>query len=219
MIAIIDYGVGNLFSLQCSLKKIGADSIVTGDFGEIERADRLILPGVGAFGDASEKLKSSGLDEWIKKQVKEGKPLLGICLGMQLLFEKSYEYGEFEGLALLKGEVLPLENALRKSASFSDENALRGSDRLKIPHMGWNSLNLKKGASGIFCNTREGEYVYFVHSYYANCPKQILTATAEYGIEVPAAVQKGRVYGTQFHPEKSGDSGLKILKAFAETEV
>lgn len=197
MIAIIDYGVGNLFSLMQSLKKIGADSVVTADNSQIERADRLILPGVGAFGDAAQKLKDSGLDDVIKSQTAAGKPLLGICLGMQLLFDKSFEYGEHSGLGLIKGEVLPLSDYIRG---------------LKIPHMGWNSLEFVDD-NPIFKNLKQGEYVYFVHSFFAKCNKG-LSAVTDYGIKVTAAVRKGNVYGVQFHPEKSGAAGLEILKAF-----
>ncbi|MGN0818003.1 MAG: imidazole glycerol phosphate synthase subunit HisH [Candidatus Coproplasma sp.] len=201
MIAIIDYGVGNLFSLRCSLKKIGAESIVTGDKKVIENANALILPGVGAFGDAAKKLQDSGLAEAVVRSAENGKPLLGICLGMQLLFDKSFEYGEHSGLGLIGGEVKPLKNEVKD---------------LKIPHMGWNSLELKNGKSPLFKYIDEGDYVYFVHSYYAECEQKSLIATCRYGIDVTAAVAHSNVYGTQFHPEKSGNTGLKILKAFAE---
>ncbi|MDE7087429.1 MAG: imidazole glycerol phosphate synthase subunit HisH [Clostridia bacterium] len=202
MIAIIDYGVGNLFSLTQSLKKIGADSVITSDIQEIEKADKLILPGVGAFGDAAEKLKESGLDKLIKKQCAKGKPLLGICLGMQLLFEKSYEYGEHEGLSLIKGKILPLKDYVKG---------------LKIPHMGWNSLKISDD-NPLFCNIKNGDYVYFVHSFFAKC-EEGLSATANYGFDVTAAVRKGNIYGVQFHPEKSGATGLNILKAFNGLKV
>lgn len=201
MIAIIDYGVGNLFSLRCSLNKIGVESVVTSDKAVIEGANSIILPGVGAFGDAAKKLKDGGLDQVIIKCVNSGKPLLGICLGMQLLFEKSYEYGEHNGLGLISGEVKPIADAVKN---------------LKIPHMGWNSLKFKNGKSKLFKYLKDGDYVYFVHSYYAVCDKESLIATSEYGVEVTAAVANANVYGTQFHPEKSGNTGLKILKAFAE---
>lgn len=202
MIAIIDYGVGNLFSLTQSLKKIGAESVVTADPKVIERADRIILPGVGAFGDAAQKLKDSGLDVIIKSEVADGKPLLGICLGMQMLFDRSYEYGEHEGLGLIKGEVLPLFEYV---------------SGLKIPHMGWNSLEFVDN-NPIFKNLQQGEYVYFVHSYYAKC-EEGLSATTDYGIKVTAAVRKNNVFGVQFHPEKSGRAGLIILKAFNELKA
>lgn len=199
MIAIIDYGVGNLFSLQQSLKEIGAESVVTDDEKVINAAPKLILPGVGAFGDAAERLRNRGMDRLIKDQCKTGKPLLGICLGMQLLFEKSFEYGEHEGLGLIKGSVLPLKDY---------------ACGLKIPHMGWNDLKILDD-NPIFKNIKQGDYVYFVHSYFAKC-NECLSATTEYGKDVTAAVRKNNVYGVQFHPEKSGRVGLKILKAFNE---
>ena len=201
MLAIIDYGVGNLFSLVSSLKSIGVDAVITRDPNVIENADRLILPGVGAFGDASEKLRLSGLTEIIKNAVEKGTPLMGICLGMQLLFEKSYEYGEHQGLGLLKGNVIGMEGTIPKE--------------LKIPHIGWNSLKFTS-TSPIFKYINEGDCVYFVHSFYAVDCEDSLIATAEYGRDLTAAVQKGNVYGCQFHPEKSGSVGLKILKAFSE---
>ncbi len=201
MLAIIDYGVGNLFSLQCSLKKIGVDAVVTKNPEEIKKADRIILPGVGAFGDASKKLRESGLVDLITEEANNGKPFLGICLGMQLLFEKGYEYGEHEGLGFLKGNVIALEGKLDPS--------------LQIPHMGWNALQFKK-QSPLFKYINDGDCVYFVHSYYATDCDDSLLASAEYGIDVTAAVGKGNVFGCQFHPEKSGDVGLKILKAFCE---
>lgn len=199
MIAIIDYGVGNLFSLQQSLKKIGAESIITSQKSEIESADRLILPGVGAFGDATNKLRRSGLDLIIKEQCNQGRPLLGICLGMQLLFDKSYEYGEHRGLGILKGEILPLKDFV---------------SALKVPHMGWNSLKFSDD-NPLFKRLSQGDYVYFVHSYFAKC-EEGLAATTDYGFEVTAAVRKNNVYGVQFHPEKSGETGLEILRAFNE---
>lgn len=201
MLAIIDYGVGNLFSLVSSLKSIGVDAVITRDPKVIENADRLILPGVGAFGDASEKLRLSGLTEIIKNAVKKGTPLMGICLGMQLLFEKSYEYGEHQGLGLLKGSVIGMEGTIPKE--------------FKIPHIGWNSLKFIS-TSPIFKYINEGDCVYFVHSFYAVDCEDSLIATAEYGRDLTAAAQKGNVYGCQFHPEKSGSVGLKILKAFSE---
>lgn len=202
MIAIIDYGVGNLFSLTCSLKKIGAECAVTSDKSTLRSASGLILPGVGAFGDAAEKLGESGLDNVIKELVYRGKPLLGICLGMQLLFEKSFEYGEHVGLGLIRGEVKPLDMYV---------------SGLKIPHMGWNSLDIKNADCPLFKYVSNGDYMYFVHSYCGVCnDKMQLAATTSYGIEVTAAVADGNVFGTQFHPEKSGDAGLNILRAFAE---
>ncbi len=197
MIAIIDYGVGNLFSLEHSLNRINAESVVTSDINKIKSADKLILPGVGAFGDAARILKDGGLDVVIKEECKKDKPLLGICLGMQLLFEKSYEYGEWEGLGLIKGEVVPIKQYVND---------------LKIPHMGWNSL-IFKDDNPIFRDIKQGDYVYFVHSYFAKCHEG-LSATTMYGAELTAAVRKNNVYGTQFHPEKSGETGLKILNAF-----
>lgn len=197
MIAVIDYGVGNLFSLTHSLKKIGADCVVTNDKTVISKANKLILPGVGAFGDAAEKLKKDGLNKLIIKLCKSGKPLLGICLGMQLLFDKSYEYGEHDGLGLISGEVLPLKDFV---------------NGLKIPHMGWNSLKIYDD-NPLFKGTQSGQYVYFVHSYFAKC-NEGLSATCDYGTEVTAAVRKGNVFGMQFHPEKSGEVGLNMLRQF-----
>ena len=203
MIAIIDYGVGNLFSLVSSFKAIGADTVITGDIETIKKADKLILPGVGAFGDAIKKLRETSLDKVLIEQAKNGKPVMGICLGMQMLFEKSYEYGEHEGLGLLKGEVVPMENRL--------------PENLKIPHIGWNALIFKK-ENPLFKYINNGDCVYFVHSYYAEGCDDSLLATAEYGKELTAAVAKGNIYGCQFHPEKSGNVGLNILKAFCEME-
>ena len=204
MIAIIDYGVGNLFSLRSSFAAIGQEAAVTNDIEEIRRADRLILPGVGAFRDAAEKLCGSGMDRAVKEEAAKGKPLLGVCLGMQMLFERSYEYGVYEGLGLLKGEIRPI--------------AERIPSGLKIPQMGWNALRIVKD-SPLLKYTREGEYVYFVHSYSAvNCEDSLLAVT-EYGADLTACVGKGSVFGCQFHPEKSGDVGLRILKAFCEAEV
>ncbi len=197
MIAVIDYGVGNLFSLTHSLKKIGAESVVTKDKNVIKKADKLILPGVGAFGDAAEKLRRDSLDRLIIEQCNQGKPLLGICLGMQLFFDHSYEYGEHEGLGLISGDVLPLKDYVKS---------------LKIPHMGWNSLKIYDD-NPLLNGTKQGDYVYFVHSFFAKC-NEGLSATAEYGIEVTAAVRKNNVFGMQFHPEKSGEAGLKMLKQF-----
>lgn len=202
MIAIIDYGVGNLFSLVHSLKQIGADCVVTNDIKAIKNADKLILPGVGAFGDAADKLKESGLVDLIKSESANGKPLLGICLGMQMLFEKSFEYGEHEGLSLIKGNILPLKDYV---------------GNLKVPQMGWNSLKIIDD-SPLFEDVKQGDYVYFVHSFFAKC-EEGLSATTEYGIEVTAAVRKNNVYGTQFHPEKSGEVGLKILNSFNKLKV
>ncbi|MBQ6847670.1 MAG: imidazole glycerol phosphate synthase subunit HisH [Clostridia bacterium] len=201
MLAIIDYGVGNLFSLVSSLNKIDVEAVVTSDPEVIENADRLILPGVGAFGDASQKLYESGLDTVIKNAVKKGTPLMGICLGMQLLFEKSCEYGEHKGLGLIKGKVIGMEGTIPEG--------------LRIPHIGWNALKFHK-ESPIFKYINEGDCVYFVHSYYGVDCNDSLIATTDYGKEITAAVGKGNIYGCQFHPEKSGSVGLKILKAFSE---
>lgn len=202
MLAIIDCGVGNLFSLQCSLNKIGVENVVTSDVEVIKNADRIILPGVGAFGDAVKKLRESGMFEVVIDEAKKGKPLMGICLGMQMLFEKSYEYGEYEGLGLIKGEIVSLKGRI--------------PEELDIPHMGWNALKLHNGKNKLFKYINEGDCVYFVHSYFGVECDEALIASAEYGIDVTAAVAKNNVYGCQFHPEKSGDVGLKILKAFCE---
>lgn len=201
MVAIIDYGVGNLFSLQSSFAAIGAEATVTADKEVLEKADCIILPGVGAFEDAAKKLRSTGLDETLKELAAKGKPLMGICLGMQLLFEKSYEYGCHEGLGLLKGFVRPIRDVIPQD--------------YKIPHIGWNGLIMKKESPLMKC-TRQGDCVYFVHSYYAADCAPAVIATAEYGADLTAAVADGNVLGCQFHPEKSGEVGLKILKAFVE---
>ncbi len=200
MIAIIDYGVGNLFSLKSSFKAIGEDAIVTNDKKIIDGCDRIILPGVGAFGDAAKKLNESGMQEVLLNEVKKGKPVMGICLGMQLLFDESYEFGVHKGLGLIKGSIVPFEGRIDKE--------------LRIPQIGWNSLNLYND-SPIFRDLKNGDYVYFVHSYFADCDKKDVIATSDYGIEFTAAVEKDNVFGCQFHPEKSGDVGLKILKSFA----
>jgi len=205
MIGIIDYGVGNLFSLRSSFEAIGEEVFVSGEAERLKQADRLVLPGVGAFGDAAAKLRQSGLDVFVKEQAAAGKPLLGICLGMQLLFEKSMEYGEHPGLGLLKGQVVPMEGELPPG--------------LKIPHIGWNGLKFQQPHCPLFQYLKEGDYVYFVHSFYAKGCEDSLAATAEYGKELTAAVAKGNVFGCQFHPEKSGKVGLAILKAFNEVTV
>lgn len=204
MIAIIDYGVGNLFSLQSSLKFIGAEAKVTSDIAEIRQAERIILPGVGAFADAAEKLRQSGMDKVVLEEAARGKPLLGICLGMQLLFEKSEEYGEHEGLGLIKGSVRPIAPMIGVG--------------LKVPHIGWNALIFpkEKEKSQLYRYLNEGDCVYFVHSYAAVDCDENVTARAEYGALLTASVENGNVYGTQFHPEKSGAVGLNILKAFCE---
>ena len=203
MIAIVDYGVGNLFSLNSSFHAIGAEVTVTADKEVIAAADRIILPGVGAFADAAEKLRKSRLDQVIIEETEKGKPLLGICLGMQMLFEKSYEYGEHQGLGLIPGTIQPI----RSVVSFD----------LKIPHIGWNPLHMNGKKDELFRYINEGDCVYFVHSYYAADCEDYVIATAEYGKELTAAVRNRNVWGAQFHPEKSGTVGLAILKAFCET--
>ena len=199
MIGIIDYVVGNLFSLCSSCKAIGEEAFVSGDASVLAKADRLILPGVGAFEDAARKLNDSGMAEFVRQQAASGKPLLGICLGMQLLFEKSYEYGCHQGLGLLKGQVVPMEGKLPAN--------------LKIPHMGWNALDVRRGT---LLEGLSGQYVYFVHSFFAENCEDSLSAVTEYGIPITAAVEKGSIFGCQFHPEKSGNVGLSILRKFAE---
>lgn len=202
MIAVIDYGVGNLFSLASSLKYIGLDAKITGDKNEIMKADKIILPGVGAFSDARRKLDERGLTGEVISGANSGKPLLGICLGMQMLFDKSLEYGEHGGLGLIKGTVEPLAGDVAPG--------------YKVPHMGWNSLEFPEKCE-LFKYVPEGSYVYYVHSYYAKNCAESTAAVSEYGgIKVTGAVARGNVYGTQFHPEKSGEIGLLILKAFGE---
>lgn len=204
MITIIDYGVGNLFSLSSSLRFLGLENRISGRIEDLETADRIILPGVGAFGDAIGKLKSSGLAEPLRAQAKAGKPIMGICLGMQLLFDKSFEYGEYEGLGLIPGVMAPLKDEIRTD--------------LKVPHMGWNSLHLTEQGKRhpLFRYSKEGDYVYFVHSFYGKDCEESLLAWSEYDIPVTAAAACKNVMGTQFHPEKSGEAGLRILRAFAE---
>lgn len=201
MTVIVDYGVGNLFSLRSSFDAIGADCTVSDREADIESADRIILPGVGAFGDAAEKLRLSGLGDVLKRQAASGKPLLGICLGMQLLFDRSYEYGEHEGLGLIHGSVRPIADVIPEG--------------LKIPQIGWNGLIFKK-QSRLFKYIENGDCVYFVHSYYAADCAENTTAVTEYGAELTASVENGNVFGCQFHPEKSGNIGLSILRAFCE---
>ncbi len=203
MIAIIDYGVGNLFSLKSSFGAIGKECVVTASKDDIKKSERLVLPGVGAFGDAMEKLENSGLVPAIKEEVSLGKPILGICLGMQLLFEKSFEYGEHCGLGLIKGEVRPIADVVPND--------------VKIPHIGWNSLDFKK-ENKLFKYIKNGDFVYFVHSFFADKCTADTIADTEYYAPITAAVCKKSVYGCQFHPEKSGEVGLNILKAFCEIE-
>ena len=201
MVAIIDYGVGNLFSLKSSLKEIGAEAVVTSDEKVIAEADRIILPGVGAFEDAARKLRDSGMAEVVKREAAASKPMMGICLGMQLMFDVGYEYGVHEGLGLIRGSVRAIADVIPEG--------------YKIPHIGWNLLKFKK-ESPLFKYIKEDDYVYFVHSYYAaECDESVIAVT-EYGAELTAAVANGNVYGCQFHPEKSGEVGMKILKAFME---
>ena len=220
MLAIIDYGVGNLFSLKSSLDAIGASAAVTSDEAVIAAADQVILPGVGAFEDAAKKLRETGMADVVKREASRGKPILGICLGMQLLLEKSYEYGEHEGLGLIPGSVRPIADVI--PADY------------KIPHIGWNAITFPAAGyvsgesmddvSGgakcpLFKYIDEGAYMYFVHSFYAaDCAANTIAVT-EYGAALTAAVAKGSVFGCQFHPEKSGEIGLKILKAFCEMEA
>lgn len=204
MIAIVDYGIGNLFSVVSSFKYIGVDARVTSDADEIRQADKIILPGVGAFGDAIKKLRETGLDKVIIEEAKNGKPIMGICLGMQLLFEKSYEYGEYDGLGLLKGSVIGMHGVI--------------DSKLQIPHIGYNALTFKKNHP-LFKYIKEGDYVYFVHSYYAVDCEDSLLAYSEYDKDITAIVGKNNVMGCQFHPEKSGTVGLNILKAFSEMET
>lgn len=201
MIAIVDYGVGNLFSLESSFAAINEPVTVSADPDVLRKADKILLPGVGAFADAAEKLRTSGLDQLLKDFAASGKPLLGICLGMQLLFDRSYEYGCHAGLGLIPGDVVPMAGKIPQS--------------LKIPHIGWNGLHFQKDCP-LFSQLKEGECVYFVHSYYADNCREYVVATAEYGKELTAAVAKDNVFGCQFHPEKSGAAGLAILKAFAQ---
>ena len=203
MIAIVDYGVGNLFSLISSFKKIGADIAVTADPEVIKATDRIILPGVGAFDDAAKKLRDSGLDRVLIAEAQKGKKLMGICLGMQMLFEKSYEYGCHKGLGLLKGSIVSMQERI--------------PENLKIPHIGWNALHFTRDID-LFKYINHNDCVYFVHSFYATDCEDSVIATAEYGKELTAAVQKGNIMGCQFHPEKSGEVGLNILRAFCEME-
>lgn len=207
MIAVIDYGVGNLYSLKSSLDSLKIENCVTKDKAVLSAADKIILPGVGAFEDAIKSLKDCALDSLVCDVAQKGKPILGICLGMQMLFDKSYEYGEHRGLGLIKGDIIPISNVVEPT--------------YKIPHIGWNALHFPKGKakSPIFKYLNEGDCVYFVHSYFGtNCEKSVI-ATAEYGAELTAAVQDKNIFGCQFHPEKSGNVGLSILKAFDEYKV
>ena len=201
MVGIIDYGVGNLFSLEASFRRIGEDVTVSSDIEILNTCDRLVLPGVGAFEDAAKKLRESGLGDYLKAQAAVGKPILGICLGMQLLFERSFEYGDHPGLGLLAGSVIPMAGVI--------------PTELKIPHMGWNKLTFTKD-SRLFTHISEGDFVYFVHSYFATDCESSVSSVAEYGKKLTASVEKDNIFGCQFHPEKSGSVGLNILKAFCE---
>ena len=202
MIAIVDYGVGNLFSLASSVRSLGLEVTITRNAADLRAADHILLPGVGAFADAMDKLTATGLVPVLKEETQHT-PLLGICLGMQLLFDKSYEFGEHEGLGLIPGQVCPLTEDLTDPA-------------LKVPHIGWNALDITRPDDPLFRYVQNGEYVYYVHSFYAKDCAASTLATSEYSIPVTGAVRRGLVYGTQFHPEKSGDTGLRLLKAFAE---
>lgn len=207
MIAIVDYGVGNLFSLSSSLKALGIESELTADPTRLQQADQVILPGVGAFGDAMKKLQATGLDQVVKQLAASGKPLLGICLGMQLLFDSSEEFGQQAGLGLIPGRVVSLKEAFEQ----------KGID-LKVPHIGWNPITIKQ-TSPLLKNIQEQDQFYYVHSFYATDCEPHLVATSEYGVSVPGIVAKDNVYGTQFHPEKSGKVGLALLQAFAEVQA
>ena len=207
MIAIVDYGVGNLFSLSSSLKALGIESELTADPTRLQQADQVILPGVGAFGDAMKKLQATGLDQAVKQLAASGKPLLGICLGMQLLFDSSEEFGQQAGLGLIPGRVVSLKEAFEQ----------KGID-LKVPHIGWNPITIKQ-TNPLLKNIQEQDQFYYVHSFYATDCESHLVATSKYGVSVPGIVAKGNVYGTQFHPEKSGKVGLALLQAFAEVQA
>ena len=200
MIGIVDYGVGNLYSLTCALRALNVEVTVSREPEVLQKADSLILPGVGAFAGAMEKLKNSGLDQLVTQQANAGVPLLGICLGMQLLFEESLEFGRHPGLGLLPGQVVSMAERLPQG--------------LKTPHMGWNRLHLCNGDSRLLAQSKEVDFVYFVHSYYAQGCGAALAATTDYGIPITAAVEQDNLFGCQFHPEKSGPAGLRILSSF-----
>ncbi len=201
MIAIVDYGAGNLHSISGAMKTLTEDVTVTSDKNILAKAAGIILPGVGAFGDAADRLRETGLGDAVTARAKAGVPLLGVCLGMQLLFEKSFEYGVHSGLGLLKGEIAPMACDLK--------------EKVKVPHMGWNALDIQKECT-LTRYIQNGDYVYYVHSFYAKGIDS-LNARSEYGnLLIPGMVSKGNVFGCQFHPEKSGGVGLNILKAFWE---
>ncbi len=201
MVGIIDYGVGNLFSLKSSLAYIGVNAEIVNDEKGVAKCDRIILPGVGAFGDAANALKQTGMGDIVKNAAKENMPLMGICLGMQLLFEQGLEFGTHEGLGLIPGKVVSIKPLIADN---------------KIPHIGWNALSFTENKGDIYNYTNNGEFVYFVHSFHADCPAEYITAKTEYGSMLTASVQNGNVMGAQYHPEKSGDAGLMILKSFCE---
>lgn len=204
MLSIVDYGVGNLYSLSSSLKHIGVKHRIADAPEQLREADHIILPGVGAFADAAQKLTQSGMRAAVLEEVERGKPLLGICLGMQMLFEKSFEYGEYDGLGLIPGQVCPLIDDIAPG--------------LKVPHIGWNKLDIVKD-DPIFKYFENGRHVYYVHSFYAKGCGEYTLATSDYSVPVTGVVRRGNVYGAQFHPEKSGEAGLNLLRAFAEMEV
>ena len=202
MIAIVDYGVGNLFSLRSSFSMIGAEAVVTGDAAVLRDAERLILPGVGAFEDAARKLREAGLAEVVTGEARRGKYILGICLGMQLLFDESHEFGVHRGLGLIPGQVVDMTPVIPPG--------------LKVPQIGWNALHLTAPEHPLWKYIRPDDHVYFVHSYYAAGCEPYVLATTEYGAELTAAAGRDNVLGCQFHPEKSGPVGLSILRAFCE---
>ncbi len=201
MVGIIDYGVGNLFSLKSSLAYIGVNAEIVNNEKGVAKCDRIILPGVGAFGDAANALKQTGMGDIVKNAARENMPLMGICLGMQLLFEQGLEFGVYEGLGLIPGKVVSIKPLIGDN---------------KIPHIGWNALSFTDNKGDIYKYTKDGEFVYFVHSFHADCPAEYITAKTEYGSMLTASVQNGNVMGAQYHPEKSGDAGLMILKSFCE---
>ena len=203
MLAIVDYGVGNLYSLASSLGVLGVEYEVASEPARLREASHIILPGVGAFADAAEKLRQSGMWTAVLEEARRGKPLMGICLGMQMLFDKSYEYGEHAGLGLIPGEVCPLIDDIAPG--------------LMVPHIGWNRLDVRRD-DPLFRHFENGRYVYYVHSFYAKHCEADTLATSDYSIPVTGVVRRGSVYGVQFHPEKSGDAGLGLLRAFAEMQ-